>query len=55
MIMNKEDVYKYYGWNPSDGDYRTPESEMEKEKNGFSFFAIRFYHKFLRIVTLRFF
>jgi len=53
--MNNEDVYKYYGWNPSDGDYKSPESEILIIHISFSIFAIRFYKKLIRVITLKFF
>lgn len=53
--MNKEEVYKYYDWNPSDGDYKTPIYDEEVIRHKFSFYAIRIYHKLLRVITLKFF
>ncbi|MFZ4590928.1 MAG: hypothetical protein ACOYN6_08020 [Ignavibacteria bacterium] len=53
--MNKEDVYKYYGWNPSDGDYKPPSSEDNDSHHNFSFYALKFYHQILRVITLKFF
>ncbi|MCX6158266.1 MAG: hypothetical protein WCK13_02720 [Ignavibacteriota bacterium] len=53
--MNNEDVYKYYGWNPSDGDYTDPVYEEVRVHNKFSIFVRNFYNKFLRVITLKFF
>jgi len=53
--MNKEDVYKYYNWNPSDGDYNVPEYEKKDKHNMFSICALSFYHKIIKIIMIKFF
>lgn len=32
--LNKTEIYKYYGWNPADGDY-IPENKSIYKENGF--------------------
>lgn len=53
--MNFEEVYKYYGWNPADGDYKSPDSVELIRHHKFSFYALRFYNKVIKIITIKFF
>jgi hypothetical protein len=53
--MKNEDVYKYYGWNPSDGNHKALDSEELINSHSFSFYALRFYNKVIKIITLKFF
>ena len=53
--MNKKDVYKIYGWDPSEGDYKSPDSNRLNNVNTFSILVIRIYKKLMRVITLKFF
>ncbi len=53
--MNKEEVYRYYGWSPSDGDYKAPVNEKKTGNGKFSLYAAKLYQKLLRVIMLRFF
>jgi hypothetical protein len=53
--MNKEDVYKYYGWNPSDGDYKPPIQQEVVRHSIFLLYAGNMYKLFLKIIFLKFF
>lgn len=53
--MNKEDVYKYYGWNPSDGDYEPPLQQEVVKHRFLAIYASNMFNLFLKIITLKFF
>lgn len=55
MNMNNEDVYKYYGWNPSDGDYKSPDSDRIIVHSPISYYVIRIYKRLMRVITIKFF
>jgi len=55
FYMKNEDVYKFYGWNPSDGDYKSPNSERVILHSPFSYYFIRIYNKLKRVIILKFF
>lgn len=47
--MNKTEIYKYYGWNPEDGDYVR---DIE-EKNRFNYFKKTKLLQYIRLLMNR--